>query len=159
MDHLEHDARQHDTPAGDGHGRSAERPSEIPRRGWWDILKRVGSGISEKNLSLAASGAAFYAFLAIPSALTALVALYGLMLNPADVGKQVAAMQGMVPGEALGLISTQLKSLTSHSAQALGISFIISLLVAIWGVVSGTTTMMSALNMGYGEEEKPTLVR
>lgn len=159
MDTQVKDRRSEEASREDGHGRSAERPSQIPRRGWWDILKRVGSGISEKNLSLAASGAAFYAFLAIPSALTALVTFYGLMLNPADVGKQVAAMHGVVPGEALGLISTYLKNLTSHSAQALGISFIISLLVAIWGVVSGTTSMMSALNMAYGEEEKRSLFR
>ena len=159
MDYTEEPGRERDIPAEGKHGRAAERPSQIARRGWWDILKRVGRGVSEKNLSLAASGAAFYAFLAIPSALTALVTFYGLMLNPADVGKQVAAMHAVVPKEALGLISTQLHSLTSHSAQTLGISFIISLLVAIWGVVSGTTSMMSALNMAYGEEEKRSLFR
>ncbi|MGH7052820.1 MAG: YihY/virulence factor BrkB family protein [Stellaceae bacterium] len=159
MDCQTEDRRGEEAPPADGHGRPAERPSQIPPRGWWDILKRVGSGISQKNLSLAASGAAFYAFLAIPSALTALVTFYGLMLNPADVGKQVAAMHGVVPGEALGLISTQLHSLTSHSSQTLGISFIISLLVAIWGVMSGTTSMMSALNMAYGEAEKRSLFR
>jgi membrane protein len=159
MGYAEDYKRKHDRPAENGHGRSADRPSEIPRRGWWDILKRVGSGISEKNLSLAASGAAFYAFLAIPSALTALIAFYGLAFNPADVGGQVAAMQGVMPHEAIGLISTQLKTLTSHSAQTLGISFVISILVALWGAMSGTTSMMSALNMAYGEEEKRSLVR
>jgi membrane protein len=147
------------TPSEDGHGRSADRPSAIPRRGWWDILKRVGGGISEKNLSLASAGAAFYAFLAIPSALTALVTLYGLVFNPADVGRQVTAMRGVMPHEAIGLVSTQLKSVTSHSAQTLGISFVISILVALWGAMSGTTSMMSALNMAYGEEEKRNLFK
>ncbi|HJU17091.1 MAG TPA: YihY/virulence factor BrkB family protein [Stellaceae bacterium] len=159
MDNRAEDHRDDGTPAEDGHGRSAARPSEIPRRGWRDILKRAATGVSEKNLSLASAGAAFYAFLAIPSALTALVALYGLVFNPADVGKQVAAMQGMMPHEAIGLISTQLKSVTSHSAQTLGISFVISILVALWGAMSGTTSMMSALNMAYGEEEKRSLVK
>ncbi len=159
MDDLQDDERQHDTSAGDGHGRSAERPSEIPRRGWWDILKRVAGGLSEKNLSLAAAGSAYYAFLAIPSALTALIALYGLAFNPADVQAQVTAMMGVMPQQAIGLISTQLKTLTSHSAQTLGISFIISLLVALWGSLWSTTSMMSALNMAYGEEEKRSTVR
>src|SRR5215470_5306455 len=55
----------------DRHGRRAAWPSEIPRRGWWDILMRVKDGISNKNLSLIAAGAAFYAFMAIPSGFAA----------------------------------------------------------------------------------------
>ena len=159
MDYTEEYGRGRDSPAKDGQGRSADRPSEIPRRGWWDILKRVAGGISEKNLSLAAAGAAYYAFLAIPSALSALIALYGLAFNRADVEGQVAAMRGVMPGQAIQLVSTQLKTLTSHSAQALGIGFAISLLVAMWGVLWSTTSIMSALNMAYGEEEKRGFVR
>jgi len=145
-------------PAEDGHGRSAERPSAIPRRGWWDILKRVTLGISGKNLSLAAAGAAFYAFLAIPSAFTALVAFYGIAFNPADVRGQVQAMHGVMPKEAIQLISTQLQSLISHST-SLSIGFVISILIALWSTQSGTTSMMSALNMAYGAKEKRGLVR
>jgi membrane protein len=159
MDYAEDYERKHDRPAENGHGRSAERPSEIPRRGWWDILKRVAGGISEKNLSLAAAGSAYYAFLAIPSALTALIALYGLAFNPTDVEGQVAAMRGVMPQQAIQLVSEQLKTLTSHSAQTLGASLIISLLVALWGSLWSTTSMMSALNMAYGEEEKRSTVR
>jgi membrane protein len=159
MDYQTGDERDHTMPVENGHGRSADRPSGIPRRGWWDILKRVATGISEKNLSLAAAGSAYYAFLAIPSALTALIALYGLAFNPADVEGQVTAMRGVMPQQAIQLISVQLKTLTSHSAQTLGIGLAISLLVALWGALWSTTSMMSALNMAYGEEEKRSFVR
>jgi membrane protein len=159
MNYREDDERQHAAPSDDGRGRAAARPSEIPRRGWWDILKRVAGGLSEKNLSLAAAGSAYYAFLAIPSALTALIALYGLAFNPTDVQNQVAAMRGVMPQPVIGLLSTQLKSLTSHSAQTLGASLVISLLIALWGSLWSTTSMMAALNMAYGEEEKRSTVR
>jgi membrane protein len=43
---------------------------------------RVKDDISEKNLSLVAAGTAFYALLAIPAAITALVSLYGLAFDP-----------------------------------------------------------------------------
>jgi membrane protein len=141
------------------HGRSAKRPAEMPRRAWRDVLLRLKDDISEKNLSLIAAGTAFYAFIAIPSAFTALIALYGLAFNPGDVQHQVQAMQGVMPGEAIKLITNQLTYLTSQPNKALGIGFAISLLVALWSVTSGTTSMMTALNIVYGEREKRSLIK
>src|SRR5690349_9767967 len=83
----------------DPHGRGADWPSEIPKRGWWDILIRVANDISTTNATLIAQGIAFSALLAIPSGLTALVSLYGLAFNAADVEHQVQAMQGVLPAE------------------------------------------------------------
>src|SRR4051794_1165737 len=85
----QHVARASQGEAHDARGHSAAWPSEIPKRGWWDILMRVKDDISEKNLTLVAAGVAFYAFLAIPSALTSLVSLYGLLFNPDDVQRQI----------------------------------------------------------------------
>src|SRR5688572_11384676 len=53
-------------------GRQAERPQEIPARGWVDILKRVKERISRSRLSIIAAGVAFYALMAVPPALIAL---------------------------------------------------------------------------------------
>jgi membrane protein len=43
----------------DGQGQGAEAPSEIPKRGWWSILKRVYASLKTKNLSILAAGVAF----------------------------------------------------------------------------------------------------
>lgn len=145
--------------ADDARGRRAERPSDIPRRGWRDILLRIKDAVSGKSLSLVAAGAAFYAFLAIPSAIAALVSLYGLMADPAEVRRQVDAMRGVVPGEAVGLLSDQLKALTSHSNKTLGIGLVLSVLVALWSAKSATTSMMSALNIAFEESEKRGILR
>ena len=63
--------------ADDGRGRGAERPSEIPRPGWRDVLWRVWEQIGKDNVSMAAAGVAFYSLLAIFPAITAFVSLYG----------------------------------------------------------------------------------
>jgi membrane protein len=143
----------------DSHGRTADRPSHIPKRGWKDIVLRVKDDLTRNNVSLMAAGEAFYVFLAIPSVITALVSLYGLISDPADVQKQVQSMQGVMPAEAAKLISDQLTTLTSHSAQTLGLGFIISLLVALWSAQSGTSSIMRALDIAYGEEENRGLFR
>src|ERR1700730_10437051 len=118
--------------AEDTHGRRAAWPSEIPKRGWRDILMRVKEDISQNNLSLIAAGAAFYGFLAIPSAIAALIALYGLAFDPGDVQRQVQSMQGLLPGEVVNLLSDQLQSLTSRPASTLGVGLIVSVLIALW---------------------------
>ncbi|MGY4568444.1 hypothetical protein ACVWY5_001514 [Bradyrhizobium sp. USDA 3256] len=65
--------------AGDSdRGRQASSPSEIPARGWKDILLRVYSNISEHRMLALAAGMTYYSLLAIFPALAALVAIYGL---------------------------------------------------------------------------------
>lgn len=142
-----------------GRGRRAERPTDIPRRGWWDILLRVNDKISRTNASLIAAGLAFYAFLAIPSALSALVALYGLVFNPAQVGQQISAMQGVMPGEAIKLVSQELTTITSSSNSKLGLALAFSVLIALWSARSGASSLISALNIAYEETEKRSFIR
>lgn len=139
---------------GDAHGRRADAPSQIPARGWKDILLRVKDRVSRDNIAIIAAGVAFYTFLAIPSALTALVTLYGLVFDPGDVQRQVASMQGVVPGDASNLISTQLSTVTASSHSKLGISLAIAVIIALWGARSGMSTLITALNISYEQEEK-----
>jgi membrane protein len=141
------------------HGRRANRPSDIPKRGWWDISMRVKDAMSEKNLTLIAAGAAFYAFLAIPSAFTALVSLYGLVADPQDVHRHLELAKGVVPDQVLQIMSDQLQALTSSGSTSLGVGLIISVLVALWSARSGTASMVTAINVAYGEPEKRSMFR
>jgi len=83
-------ARTHDetsrvadsTALDDGRGRAADAPSEIPARGWKDILLRVYRGISEDRILLIAAGVTFYLLLSIFPGLAALFSIYGLFAEP-----------------------------------------------------------------------------
>jgi hypothetical protein len=55
-------------------GRLATAPSEIPARGWKEILLRVYHNISDHRVVALAAGMTFYSLLAIFPALAALVA-------------------------------------------------------------------------------------
>ena len=58
-------------------GRQAERPAEIGKSGWKDIVRRVRSDAKRDHLDVVAAGVAFYAFLSLFPALAAGVLLYG----------------------------------------------------------------------------------
>ena len=146
--------------AGDGdRGRLAEEPQQISAAGWWDILRRVFSDIGRDNVSLMAAGIAFYALLSLAPGFSALVALYGLLFDPAQVQSQVSAMEGMIPPEARQIIANQLTSVVKASNSTLGIGFLVSLAVALWSANSATSAVMSALNVAYAEREKRSLLR
>jgi membrane protein len=136
-----------------GAGEGATRPTEIPKAGWWAILKRTWTQMSEDNVSMLAGGVAFFAMLSIFPALTALVSLYGLVADPATVEQQVAAMGTVLPPEALEIISGWLHNLVQQPTQKFGISLIVSVALALWSARAGTGMLMTALNICYGEKE------
>ncbi|HKW55217.1 MAG TPA: YihY/virulence factor BrkB family protein [Stellaceae bacterium] len=135
-------------------GRHADEPQQIPPTAWWYILKRLAGDISRDNVSLMAAGVAFYGLLSLAPGFTALVALYGLMFDPSQVQTQVQAMEGMIPEEARRLIADQLTTIVQGSSSTLGVSFIVSLALAIWSANSATSALITALNVAYAEREK-----
>ena len=138
----------------DGRGRTADRPSDIPKAGWWDVLTRVKQRIGDTNLDVMAAGVAFNEFFALFPALVAAVSVYGLMASPATVEAQMAAIAGFVPEQGRAIITDQLKSITSASSGTLGLSTVLSVLVALWGATRGIKAMIQGLNLVYDEPEK-----
>ncbi len=137
----------------DPRGREASRPSEIPRRGWKDILLRLKEQIAEDNLFFIAAGVAFYAFLAIFPGIAAMVSIFGLVADPADVEEWIGAASAVLPPDALALIREQVHSIVSTPAESLGLSLAISILLALWSATAGVKALMTALNIAYEERE------
>src|SRR6195952_4977286 len=60
-------------------GRHATQPSNIPWRGWRQVIWRTYFEIVSDRISLVAAGCAFYATLALFPAITMVIAIYGLI--------------------------------------------------------------------------------
>src|SRR5829696_1994686 len=100
-------------------GRDAETPTEIPPRGWFDVLKRVKADVKADDATLLAAGVAFYALLALVPALVALVSVYGLVADPADIQRNVEDALAAAPTEVRDLVSSQLSSIVESSPSGL----------------------------------------
>jgi membrane protein len=68
-------------PQADG-GRHATQPLQIPRKGWYDILRRTYQEMQQDRVLSIAGGVSFFVLFAIFPAITALVSAYGLFLIP-----------------------------------------------------------------------------
>jgi membrane protein len=139
-------------------GRLADEPHEIGHRGWREILTRLLRDIGRDNLSLMSAGVAFYALLSLAPGFTALIALYGLVFDTSEVQRQVQYIEGMIPAEARRLIADQLTHIVQASNSKLGLGLVVSLAIALWSANSGTSSLMSALNVAYAEEERRSLL-
>ena len=140
-------------------GRRAAKPAEIPARGWKDILLRVKDRLGEDHLTMIAAGVAFYALLAIFPDITALVSLYGLVFDAADVERQMSLLAGVLPGDALSILTTAVKKVADASSGSLTFGAIGGLAVALWSATSGTKALFEALNIAYAEKEKRGFLR
>lgn len=143
----------------EGRGRHAEWPSQIPLRGWRDIMGRVWEEVFADRVQLVAAGVTFYLLLALFPALAAFVSLYGLIGNPGDVASKLGSLQGVLPGGALGIITDQLKSLASASNKSLGFGFAFGLIVALWSANSGVKSLFEAMNIAFEETEKRSFLK
>ncbi|WP_376966009.1 YihY/virulence factor BrkB family protein [Azospirillum sp. A26] len=138
---------------GDSRGRSADSPSEIPKKGWKDILLRVWDEQSKDNVSMLAAGVAYYALLAIFPAIAALVSIYGLVADPTTIESQLNQLGSLLPPDALSIVSDQARKVATAPSQGLGFGLIFGLLLTLWSASRGTNSLVSALNIAYGEKE------
>jgi membrane protein len=140
-------------------GRSATSPHQIPMPGWKDIAVRSWAEVSENNIFLAAGGVTYAVLVALFPGLAALVSIYGLLLDPSQVEKQVAAMSQVLPPESAQMIGDELQKLVSASQGSLSISAGVALAFALWSASRGMSGMLSALNIAYDEKETRSFIR
>ncbi|WP_330083018.1 YihY/virulence factor BrkB family protein [Methylocystis iwaonis] len=141
-------------PAAIERGRAATTPSEIPARGWKDVLARVYDDINQHRILAIAAGVTFYALLAIFPAIAAFVAIYGLVADPSTISGHLQALSGFLPAEGLSIIGDQIQRIAAQGATKLGFASIIGLLFSLWSANAGMKAIFDALNVVYQEEEK-----
>jgi membrane protein len=140
-------------------GRLAGRPTAIPPRGWRDVLIRVKQEVKRDDVALLAAGVAFFALLALVPSLVALVSLYGLVANPADIQRNVDDVLAAAPTEVRDLVESQLSSIVDSSRQGLRLGALAGLVVALWSASSGMKHLVAAINRAYDEEETRGFLR
>lgn len=145
--------------ADDGRGRSAITPSEIPAKGWKDIVLRVYRGISDDRVLANAAGVVFFALLAVFPGIAAMVSIYGLFADPTTIAQHLDAASGVLPSGAIEVIRDQLTRLTAQGSAALGVSFVIGLAIALWSANGGIKALFDALNVVYQEKEERSFIK
>jgi len=118
--------------------------------GWWAVLRDVGTLISQANLSLIAAGVAFFGMLALFPAVSAIVALWGLVSDPDIVSAQLDLMRDIMPAEVFALISARITGLAAAESTTLSWAGGLSLVLALWSARAGVGALVRGLNAVHG---------
>lgn len=132
-------------------GRSATSPLEIPATGWTDVAFRIWHRLGALNLGLLAAGVAFYGLLSLFPAITAGVAIVGLVLDPATVVEQSEWLISVLPAAAGTLIESQLMEVAGAERGSLGFAALFALGLALWSSSNAMGSLVQGLNVIYDE--------
>jgi len=138
-------------------GEEAEKPQEIPAKGWLQIVKRGWAEAKADNVPLMAAGMAYYAFLAIFPAIIAAVLLYSFFADPSTIASQLDALGSAIPADIKKTLTDQIGLAAGNGK--VGFGAIIAILVALFSASGGMSNLMTAVNICYDEEETRGFVK
>jgi membrane protein len=140
-------------------GVEADKPTEIPAAGWWQVIRRAWAEAKADQVPLLAAGVAFFGFLSVFPAILAAVLTYGLVADPGQIRDQVRGLTAAMPASGRELLLEQLDALTSAPRQGLGIGVALAVITALWSASGGVGYLISAVNLAYDEDETRGFVR
>lgn len=156
--HIEDPSAPEASPAPGAPGRAVSQPTRFGWAAWRQVLGRVVANVGRHRLSIVAGGVAFFGVLSVVPALAALVGLYGLIADPADVMAYLDEFQPLLPPDAFGLIEGQLKALLGVPEQNLGIASAVAILLALGTARAGVSTLVAGLNIVYREVDTRNII-
>lgn len=138
----------------------AQPPRPRARESIWGLaLRRVGYRLYNDPLEILAAGVALFGIMSLLPGLAALISIYSLVADPADIRAQIAPLADIVPHDVVGVVVSQLEGAASSSAPALGFAFATSLAIALFSATSGISSLMTALNLAHNHPERRSWFR
>lgn len=110
------------------------------------------------NILSIAAAAAFFVVLAIFPGLAALISLYGLVGNTADIGYFINSMRDIVPIDVVQLFDQFYQDVANRPRANIG-TFALGLLIALWSAMSGMKALIEALNVVYDRPEERSILK
>jgi membrane protein len=133
-------------------------PRDRSKRDYFAILRRALKKFNRDHMTNIAAALAYYAFLAIPSALLIAVGLFGLLAGPDAVSTVIAKLHGVIPAQATSLLEGSLKTLTQHKGTSITVLGVGGVL-AFWSLTGAMQNLMWAFNIAYDRDEGRGFVR
>ncbi|RVT84199.1 YihY/virulence factor BrkB family protein [Rhodobacteraceae bacterium CCMM004] len=133
--------------------RTVTSPGDLPPRAWKNVALAVKDELAQDQVSLIAGGVAFYGLLALFPAITAMVAMAGLIVEPDTIVGAADTLAAALPSDAATIIIDQMKAVAGSDKGGLGLAAVLGILVAIYSASKGIDNMIRGLNVAFDETE------
>lgn len=121
--------------------------------------KRLFTRVKDDHVGLIAAGVAFYGLLALFPAITALVAIGGLVLQPDRIVEQLQQFSDIIPEQVMSIIVGQASDISGRRGGGLGLAALAGTGFSIWSASRGMASLMEGMNVAYGEKETRGLIK
>jgi membrane protein len=134
-------------------------PRDLSKRDYLAIVVRAGKESLKDHITNLAAALAYYAFLAIPSALLVTVGVFSLVAGDDAISKIVEKLDNVAPQEAVTLIGESLRRVAESQANSGVAMIVVGSVLALWTLTGAMQTLMWALNSAYDREETRGFVK
>jgi membrane protein len=132
-------------------GRYPVGPTDLPRRAWWDVLKRTVREFQQDKMTDWAAALTYYSVMSIFPGIVLLTALVGLAGRSATE-PLIENVEQMAPGQAREILKNAITELGESGGFA-GPLAIVGLLAALWAASAYIAAFIRASNTIYAMDE------
>jgi membrane protein len=129
----------------------------VPR--WQSLIGRTLRASTTDRVSLAAAGCAFFATLALFPAISTLISVGGMILDPVTAERQLTVVAGLLPPPAFELIADRVHQIIGQSNGSLSLHLVIGFLLTFWSSATSSKSVLSAINVAYDVTEQRPFLR
>lgn len=138
---------------------NAATPTQIPWRGWMQLLRRAARHAVVAHLPLLSAGIAFFAVLSIAPVLLTALSVYGAVNTPAQALDQLSRVAEMLPPQVEPIVADQLTSITAASGTVLTVRGLTGLVLALATATTAAMSLIDVLTVAYHEDETRGFLR
>ena len=142
-----------------GRGRLAQRPEQIPHKGWTDIFWRLGVSYFGDRIGFLSGGVTFFVMLSLFPTLAAFVTLYGLFADPADAWSRLQFLYSFLPSGVAQFLGGEMQRLAENTTTTLTFTLVWTLALSLWTANGAIKVLFYGLNVAYHEVERRNIVR
>jgi membrane protein len=132
--------------------------TDLSKRDYLAIVRRAFSEFNRDHMTNIAAALAYYAFLAIPSALLLAAGVFSLFAGPHAISTLIGKLHGILPAQATNLLQGSLTTMTQHKGTGVAI-LSIGAVLAVWSLTGAMQNVMWATNIAYDQDEERGFVR
>lgn len=140
--------------------RYAASPGNLGVAGWWEAVKRAVANIPSHRLSLTAAGVAFFGFLSLYPAIAAMVFIYGLLADVAELRSHLQLISQLVPEQTRDILFERLEAVVSADENSgFSTAILISLFITFWSGSRGVAVLLDIIGVAYRQDDNRSFLR
>ncbi len=120
-----------------------------PKQTLLSRARELADRISEHNVVVIAAGIAFYGLLALIPTLVAIISVYALVTDPAQIASQISDLTKGMERDSAALINDQLANAVEDAKGSGVVALLIGIVVALWAASGALQKLMNVIALAY----------